>query len=473
MGTTASNNQYSLTASISSGASFSGRTLSYSATLVVNTGNTYYSQLNSSGSLSGTGASTATHNGNYSLNGNNTSTTVLSISGSVAAAANGNASVSISGTWGSDYPVYYNGYQIGMSAVTATDSATYHVSTPPSTPTIESGPTRTVNAASVTMSTVTSYWGSGTDWTGAGGKTPLTYRMQIASSPNNSTWTDGELKTSTSSRTFSFTGLSQSTYYRFTAAAQDADGIGGSVTSSSIAIPTIPGAPSVTPGVPAGRSITVTASGASTGSFGTTTIADSSLSYFIQISPDNGVTWKNNAQLLTTAVNGTDQMTGASGTRSFTYTNLSGGSTYRFRVYVTNEMGTGATTTTASPGVYIPSAGKRYDGTSFVVIGTAKRRNGTNTAWEPITTAKKYLVSQQITNAVGNGTSVTFTANNTFNAGANNRVTITGVTPAAYNLTNVVVTAATATTFTVTSSATGTFTSSLPTSNAVGWFDFV
>ena len=62
-----------------------------------------------------------------------------------------------------------------------------------------------------------------------------------------------------------------------------------------------------------------------------------------------------------------------------------------------------------------------------------------------------------ITNVSGNGTTVTFTAANSFTAG--NTVTITGVVPAAYNLTKVVVASASGTQFTVTNSATGTFVS--------------
>jgi|LauGreDrversion4_2_1035121.scaffolds.fasta_scaffold00453_5 hypothetical protein len=61
-----------------------------------------------------------------------------------------------------------------------------------------------------------------------------------------------------------------------------------------------------------------------------------------------------------------------------------------------------------------------------------------------------------ITNAVGNGTTVTFTANNTFAAGE--FVTVTGVSPVAYNISGLIATATTSQ-FTVTNSATGSYSS--------------
>ena len=62
-----------------------------------------------------------------------------------------------------------------------------------------------------------------------------------------------------------------------------------------------------------------------------------------------------------------------------------------------------------------------------------------------------------VTAASGTGTSVTYTANNTFSVGQ--FVTVTGVTPTGYNLTNVSVTAANATSFSVAGTATSTYVS--------------
>lgn len=66
-------------------------------------------------------------------------------------------------------------------------------------------------------------------------------------------------------------------------------------------------------------------------------------------------------------------------------------------------------------------------------------------------------LSAAITNVSGNGTTVTYTAANTFTAGS--LVRITGVSPSAYNLTDVIIASASSTQFTVTNSATGTFVS--------------
>jgi hypothetical protein len=62
-----------------------------------------------------------------------------------------------------------------------------------------------------------------------------------------------------------------------------------------------------------------------------------------------------------------------------------------------------------------------------------------------------------ITNVVAAGGGVTYTAANTFKIGQ--LVTITGMSPGAYNLTNQTITDATATFFTITNGATGTFVS--------------
>jgi len=60
-----------------------------------------------------------------------------------------------------------------------------------------------------------------------------------------------------------------------------------------------------------------------------------------------------------------------------------------------------------------------------------------------------------ITNIVGNGTTVTFTADNGFTA--NQKVSIDGVIPNVYNLQNVTIATRTASQFTVTNGATGAY----------------
>lgn len=71
-------------------------------------------------------------------------------------------------------------------------------------------------------------------------------------------------------------------------------------------------------------------------------------------------------------------------------------------------------------------------------------------------TTNLYQPVFKVTGAVGNGTSITYTANNNFLVGQ--VVTTTGILPSQYNKTQYVITAATSTTFTVASGSTGTFT---------------
>jgi hypothetical protein len=75
---------------------------------------------------------------------------------------------------------------------------------------------------------------------------------------------------------------------------------------------------------------------------------------------------------------------------------------------------------------------------------------------EVLFTADLYLAAT-VTDITATGTAVTYTAANNYVVGQ--PVTITGATPATYNLTNAVITAATATSFTVASSVTGTYVS--------------
>ena len=72
-----------------------------------------------------------------------------------------------------------------------------------------------------------------------------------------------------------------------------------------------------------------------------------------------------------------------------------------------------------------------------------------------LTTYGAGQLTAQVTGATTTGTAVTFTAANTFTPGQ--IITITGAVPNSFNLTGVVVTAATSTTFTVASTVTGTF----------------
>jgi hypothetical protein len=107
--------------------------------------------------------------------------------------------------------------------------------------------------------------------------------------------------------------------------------------------------------------------------------------YYAQSSSDNGVTWS------------TAQAMGVS-TRSYTFTGLTAGATYKFRCYATNEMGNSPTITSNS--ITITAVGQRYRGASETQPNTyqpmtiASRYDGTN--WVPITVSKKYTNGQWV-----------------------------------------------------------------------------
>lgn len=338
---------------------------------------------------------------------------------------------------------------LGSASVSGSISGFSNYDRRPGIPTFSSV-TRTTTSVSITL-------GASSQPTGSPAADATTYYVDY--SINGAAYIGVQSSTGTS---FSLSGMTKGATYTFRTYARNSDSVSGvfekGYAYSTVVVPNVPSAPSsCTAGAAAGREVTVTAGDAINNGATIT-------GYYAQQSPDNGVTWQNAAGTL----NGSDLMT----SQSITYSGLTGGATYKFRVFAANEMGSGATTISSS--VFVPSGGKRYDPITeeFINASKANRRNVANTAWVALSTTKKYVVSGAITNAVGNGTSVTYTASNAFTAGPGNRVTITGVTPTAYNVVNAVVTAATSTSFTVTSSATGTYSSS-PSSRAAGWMEFV
>jgi hypothetical protein len=75
----------------------------------------------------------------------------------------------------------------------------------------------------------------------------------------------------------------------------------------------------------------------------------------------------------------------------------------------------------------------------------------------PATLSSVDIRSANITGAVGNGTTITYTADNNFSVGQT--IKITGISPSQYNISSATVATATSSQFTVTNSATGTYTS--------------
>jgi hypothetical protein len=74
------------------------------------------------------------------------------------------------------------------------------------------------------------------------------------------------------------------------------------------------------------------------------------------------------------------------GSRQFTYSNIDGGKTYKFRTRGVNSNGAGAWTESAS--TFVPAGGKRWTGTEWTPTETAKRWDGTQ--WLDLTIAKRW-----------------------------------------------------------------------------------
>lgn len=424
-----SNNQYYLRLTIQD-AWWSGRRLYFTSKLIVGSGNTYYIGLNSSGALYATNAESKGIGGNTSLSGMNTTTEITSTSGWVDADRNGNATAAVSGSFGTQYPFYYNGYQIGMSGVSTGGTQTFHIYTVPSAPSTVTLENRSGNYTSVKATA-----------SGASGPDILEYNVAIR--PEGGSYGGWYANGTT------ITGLSTGTTYYIKSRARSADGWGSeSGEFVSYGAPIVSSAPTVTitengtkytvtsaqatgPGVSAYNVAYKTASASTwsdwytngtvftlnnqdtyifksraygyagwsldsptTQTFGVPSVPSSISNtsplglkitiscgastgqgiqdYYVSASPDNGATWQDEFAM------GLD--------RSYEYISLSGGKDYRFRVRAKNATGYSPYVYTNT--IFIPAGGKRWTGTEFVPTATVKRK--TDAGWEIVTIAKRW-----------------------------------------------------------------------------------
>jgi hypothetical protein len=96
---------------------------------------------------------------------------------------------------------------------------------------------------------------------------------------------------------------------------------------------------------------------------------------------------------------------------------------------------------------------------NLIVSGSTTTLTATNLAVSDNMIYMNQAIETTISNAVGNGTTVVYTTNEVHNYLVGYSVSISGVTPSAYNLSNQTITAVSSNTFTINNAATGTYVS--------------
>jgi hypothetical protein len=189
------------------------------------------------------------------------------------------------------------------------------------------------------------------------------------------------IRDSGTSTTFSDTGRTRGVSYSYTIYAVNSTGVGiVSATVSAIApgIPSAPGVPTISSKL--GRTLTINSTR------GSLDYGNSISEYRIQLSTDNGVTWRgwNNTSKTPTDEN-TYNVLDSSG--NFEYQLLTPALNYLWRVAAVNSVGVGdyAVTPTST---FVSAGGKRFDGTSWIPTATSKRYDGSN--WIDFTIAKRW-----------------------------------------------------------------------------------
>lgn len=139
---------------------------------------------------------------------------------------------------------------------------------------------------------------------------------------------------------------------------------GGTLTLTDFSRP--PLAPASCTVAVSGRNATVTSGNADV------TNRPAIIRYEVEATTNDGVTWSGTVNTMTS--------------QQYTYSNLDGGKTYKFRTRAVNSEGNGAWTESTS--TFIPAGGRRWNGSTWEPTTIAKRWNGS--AWVDLTIAKRW-----------------------------------------------------------------------------------
>jgi len=496
-------NNYTLQVDVSSDSAF------YNAT--TNTSTVYYTVYLSSGANSFSDYASAAVRGSGNITqrfddqlrslGQNSSTAIFSSAYTVTHNSDGSAIATVDAYYVTAGQI--PSYAVRFTSYTAAATITlFNAVRQPTTPTLTV--TRPKAGTAATGTTIRLEWTastppSGTAANGTGNGTSAISWYEYRYSTDNATWTTynlnnvnglGTTRTADFGPTAPITVVPGTVYYfQVRAYASNSEGYGPwSASRVAYAAPTITSVTSV--GTTA--SVVVAAPSSNGGS--------AISSYTVEYSTDSG--FGGTPSSVTIASPGTATITG-----------LLPGRTYYFRARYTNAASV-TSPYTATSSAFISAYGRRYATSGSItnvtttartatitsVFGTEFGTDFTTSAAHGFSTGQTVIVSgiaapydylnQTYTNVsvfgvdsfstgannegLGtvsiSGTAVsvgaaTYTASNEFSAG--NTVTITGVNPSAYNLTNATITSATASQFVITSSAQGTYSSS--TGTAVGW----
>lgn len=211
--------------------------------------------------------------------------------------------------------------------------------------------------------------------TAGNASSPLGVTYYVQYNRNGAGWTAQQTM---SGQSYTYTGLDWGASYQFRVWAASSEGAGGFTYSGTLTMPTVPTAPtSITVASVSGLDVTVNY--ANSTSDGGEPITSYTMQY--RTSADNGTTW--GAWGNNTAVTG----------NTHTFTSLTPGLLYQFRVYSTNVVGNSATADSST--VFVAAGGRRWDGAQWQMTTILRRWNGTQ--WVNVSTSRRWDGTEWVT----------------------------------------------------------------------------